>query len=113
MAAQDTKPKAPAPKPAAKPLPDDGRPKVGPADPETRRKELDKKLNEPSKAEGTVKRDEPQKKKKKRSATGEFTDALNPEVPREIRVGPDGKPLDDMATAIERGIKEAKDHKED
>lgn len=83
------------------------RPKVGPADPETRRKLLREKLNEPTGATGTVKRDEPAKPKKT--------------VKR--RYGPQGKTEDEITTAaergetmsdaIERGIRESKGSKED
>lgn len=84
------------------------RPKVGPADPETRRKLLNEKLNEPTKSTGVAPKAEKPKPKKKRSAFGEVADALDPKVSRERRVGEKGETMQD---AIDKGIEEAKEAK--
>jgi hypothetical protein len=83
----------------------DDRPKVGPADPETRRRLLHEKLNEPTRAEGVATPPAPPKPKKKKSAVEEVADALNPKVPRERRFGPKGQTLDEV---IDGAIKDAK-----
>jgi hypothetical protein len=57
--------------------------KVGPADPETRRKLLRETLDAEA-AEGAARRSAPKPKpKKKRTAAEEVSDALNPRVRRE------------------------------
>lgn len=80
------------------------RPKVGPADPETRRKLLDAELNKPTKSTGVAPKTEDKPKPKK-------------ELKR--RFGPNGKTMDEiedeavkgdtMQKAIDRGIKDADD----
>jgi hypothetical protein len=81
-------------------MPDD-RPKVGPADPETRRRLLEEKLNEPTKATGVAAKTPPPPKKKKGTTLGGL---LDPNVKRERRVAGDDESLSD---AVDRGVREA------
>lgn len=71
-------------------MPDPTRPKVGPADPDTRRKLLQDALNQPTKSTGVV-TPPPPKPKKKRTLLEEVSDAVDAETPRERRYGPNGK----------------------
>lgn len=78
------------------------RPKVGPADPETRRKKLREALNEPTRAEG-FKRSEkpaPAKPKKKRSTLAEL---LDPKSKRERTMEGENKAL---MEAVDEGVRQ-------
>jgi len=70
------------------------RPKVGPADPETRRKKLREVLNQPTRGEGVAPKAEakkPAKKKTMLDAVNEGLDMVDPKKPRKRRYGPGGK----------------------
>jgi hypothetical protein len=69
------------------------RPKVGPADPETRRKLLREKLDEPTRAEGVAPKPEKPKKPKKKGGLG---DLLDPSKERQPTHG--GKTLNDVVS---------------
>lgn len=98
-------------------MPDNSRPKVGPADEETRRRLLRQKLNEPTRAEGVAPKPddesaetapddeaaEGEKSKKKKGFMESLKEALDPNVPRELRRGPKGKTIMD---AVDEGIVE-------
>lgn len=81
-------------------MPDD-RPKVGPADPETRRRLLEEKLNEPTKATGVAPKAAAPKKKKNATTLSKL---LDPNTSRERRVSGDDESLSD---AVDRGVREA------
>lgn len=74
------------------------RPKVGPADPETRRKLLQEKLAEPTRAEGTPQAPKPPKKKK-----AGLGDLLDPKVERERTS--DGKTMTEVVDEAVKGAK--------
>lgn len=81
-------------------MPNPDRPKVGPADPETRRKMLRQKLDEPTRGEGVSARAEPKKpKSKKKGAT--LSDLLDASKPRERRVSGEDETISD---AVNRGV---------
>lgn len=85
---------------------DTDRPKVGPADEETRRRLLHEKLEEPTRAEGVAPKADaaaPAKPKKKKGFMESLKEALDPNVPRELRRGPEGKTIMD---AVDEGIAE-------
>jgi len=42
-----------------------------------------------------------------REILSELADAMDPDEPRQLRVGPDGKPMEDVLTAMETGIDDA------
>lgn len=70
------------------------RPKVGPADPETRRKKLQEVLNEPTRGTGVAPKATPEKPKRKKTlldAVSEGVDMMDPTKPRKRRYGPKGK----------------------
>lgn len=68
------------------------RPKVGPADPETRRKKLREKLDEPTRAEGVA----PKPPKPKKPKKGGLGDLLDPSKAREPTH--DGKTLNEVVS---------------
>jgi hypothetical protein len=71
-------------------MPTNDRPKVGEADPETRRKLLRQKLDEPTRSEG-VAPSQPKKKKRVQSD-------LSLPKPKELRKGPQGKTIDEIVS---------------
>lgn len=77
------------------------RPKVGPADPETRRRLLREKLDEPTGSTGTVKPPPPKPKPKKKGTLETVKDLLDPSKPRERTVG--GEPTTVME-AVDKGV---------
>ena len=72
-------------------MPTNDRPKVGPADPETRRKLLRQKLEEPTRGEGVAPKPEPKKKKRVQSD-------LELPKPTELRRGPKGQSIDEIVS---------------
>lgn len=78
----------------------DDRPKVGPADPETRKKLLREQLDKPTGSDGFVQRMKAAKVKKKAGSLG---DLLDPTVPRERTQ--DGKT---MTQVVDEAVKGAK-----
>jgi|KBSSwiStaDraftv2_1062776.scaffolds.fasta_scaffold519111_2 hypothetical protein len=76
-------------------MPNPDRPKVGPADPETRRKMLREKLDEPTRSEGVAPAPAPAPKPKKKK--GVLRDLLDPTKEREPTH--DGKTLDEVVSA--------------
>lgn len=78
-------------------MPND-RPKVGPADPETRRKRLREELDKPSRAEGVAPREEKPKPKKKGTT---LKDLLDPNMPRERTAAGENTSLSE---AVDRGV---------
>lgn len=80
------------------------RPKVGPADPETRRKMLHEELEKPTKATGVApKPDAAKPKKKKRGMLDDVKDLLDPSKKRERTVEGGNESLSE---AVDRGIEE-------
>jgi hypothetical protein len=79
------------------------RPKVGPADPETRRKMLHEELEKPTKATGVAAKEKMPVKKKKRGMMDDVKDLLDPTKPRDRAV--EGKNKTVME-AIDDGIEE-------
>lgn len=69
------------------------RPKVGPADPETRRKKLREALDEPTRAEGVAPRPKPAKPKKKGNVLKRLLDPNQERQPTH-----DGKTLDQVVS---------------
>jgi hypothetical protein len=75
------------------------RPKVGAADPATRRKMLDAELNKPTRAEGVAPKPQaPAKKKKAKGGVLDMLDAKNERQPVH-----DGKTLDEVVSAAVDG----------
>lgn len=80
-------------------MPKPNRPKVGPADPETRRKLLREKLNEPTRGEGVAAKEPPKPKPKKKGST--LGELLDPNKSRERRVRGEDETIMD---AVNRGV---------
>lgn len=80
-------------------MPNPDRPKVGPADPETRRKMLRQKLDEPTRGEGVAAKAPPAAKKKKKGTT--LADLLDPTQERDRTV--EGK-SETIMDAVNRGV---------
>lgn len=81
-------------------MPND-RPKVGPADPETRRKKLREELDKPTRGEGVAPREE-QKPRKKRKATT-LSDLLDPNMARERTARGENTSLSE---AVDEGVRQ-------
>lgn len=77
---------------------DSDRPKVGPADPETRRRKLREELDKPTRAEGVAPKPQMPAKPKKKKGGGGLLEALDPNEKRERRIGMEGKTLDEVVS---------------
>jgi hypothetical protein len=75
-------------------MPNPNRPKVGAADPATRRKMLDAELNKPSRAEGVAPKPQVPKPKKKKGSVLDMLDKNKSRTPTH-----DGKTLDEVVSA--------------
>lgn len=79
-------------------MPNDKRPKVGEADPETRRKKLRELLDEPTKGTGVAAKAVKEKPKKKPTFGDAVREGIGIGTPKRMRYGPKGETEDEITS---------------